>query len=331
MPLEPLPNTPRVSVITMCKDRAWCIDECVRSVIKQDYPNLEHIVQDGESQDNTLDVLAKYGDRARIYSEPDLGPMDAFHKALARATGDLFCLLLSDERFHDRHVVSRVVDAFRAFPDAGAIYGDFRTVDSRYREIRIEKKRQVSFEDIFCSEDFISPCAAFVRMDALKSDGVLDEHLRSYFDRIGDFGLWVYVGARHPLKHVPIVMADFMVHDGEISYGLNHCQAYIRECERAIDAFHSDGYSRIDLAALKKRALARLYLNYSSQLAGRYFRIPMRLAWKGIALRPRLILTRTFVATLVKAAGLYSLLPARGDGRRVRRKEAGRNRSVGTA
>ena len=105
--LIPLPDAPRVTVITMCKDRAWCIEECVRSVLAQDYPNIEYLVQDGASQDGTLDVLARYKGRLHLQSERDRGPMDAFHKGLARATGDLFCILLSDERFFDRSVVSR--------------------------------------------------------------------------------------------------------------------------------------------------------------------------------------------------------------------------------
>ena len=307
--LSPLAATPRVTVITFCKDRAWCIETCVRSVLEQDYSNIEHIVQDGASRDNTLDVLRKYADRIRLYSEPDRGPMDAFHKALTRATGDIFCMLLSDERFADQSVVSRIVRAFREHPDAGAIYGDFRIVDGQYREIRLEKKRQFTFEELFCHEDFICPCAAFVRSEALQDGGALRTDLRSFFDTIGDFGLWVYVGARHPLTYVPGVISEFMVHSGEISYGLAHCQAYIRECESAIDSYQSDAYAPADLAALKRRALARLYLNYSSSLAGKYFAQPVQLAWKGIRKRPSLILTRTFMAVLIKSIGLRALLP----------------------
>lgn len=308
--LMSLPAHPRVTVITMCKNRAWCIEECVRSVLEQDYPNIEHIVQDGASEDGTLEVLGAYLDHVLVFSEPDHGPMDAFHRALARATGDIFCLLLSDERFHDPAVISRVVTAFQANPAVGVIYGDFMTVDSHYREIRLEKKRQFSFEDIFCHEEFISPCAAFVRTATLKPHGQSAPGLRSFFDRIGDYGLWVYVGSRYPLKYIPIVMADFMVHSGEISYGLQHCLAYIRECESAIRAFHAESYSREQLARLKQRALARLYLNYSSHLAGSYFSVPASLAWKGITMQPRLLFTRTFLSVLLQGAGLSSLLRA---------------------
>lgn len=317
-PLSPLPETPRVTVITVCKDRAWCIGECVRSVLQQSYPNIEYLVQDGASTDGTFELLGKYGERLHLCSEPDRGPIDAFHKALARATGDIFCLLLSDERFADDHVVSRAVQAFRAHPEAGAIYGDFRIVDIHYREIRVKRKRPLTFEEIFCQDDFIAPCAAFVRTDALRTNGTLNADLRRFFDVIGDYGLWVYVGSRYPLAYVPGIVSDFMVHSGEISYGLEHCRAYIRECETAVDAFQSEAYSPRELAALKRRALARLYLNYGNALAGKYFAAPLQLAWKGILRRPRLVFSKTFLAILVKSAGLSSLLPVHADGKRMK-------------
>lgn len=305
-------------MITVCKDRAWCIGECVQSVLRQDYPNIEYLVQDGASRDGTLDVLKQYGDRIHVRSEPDRGPIDAFNKALAIASGDIFCMLLSDERFADDQVVSRAVQALRAHPEAGAIYGDFRVVDVHYREIRVERKRQFRFDEIFGQDEFIAPCAAFVRFDAVREHGVLRPDLRVFFDVIGDYGLWVYVGARHPLTYVPGVVADFMVHSGEVSYGLAHCRSYIRECETAIGAFQSEAYSAGALAALKRRALARLYINYGNALAGKYFVAPLLLAWKGIRRRPRLIFTRAFLAIVVKSAGLSSLIPVRADGKRMK-------------
>jgi hypothetical protein len=298
--LAPLPAVPRVTVITVCKDRAWCIAQCVDSVLAQDYPDVEYIVQDGASRDDTMTVLRHYGDRIRAFSEADRGPIDAFHKALEKATGDIFCMLLSDERFHDAHVITRAVEAFRQHPDAGGIYGDFRTVDVNYQPLSVERKRQFTFEEIFCYDGYITPCSAFARMAVLKTGGALNPDLRMYFDDIGDYGLWVYVGARHPLKYVPGVMADFMVHSGEISYGLRHCQAYIRECEGAINAFRGDAYTPSSLAALKNKALARLYLNYGNLLAAQHPREALQLGWNAVRRRPRLVLTRTLGALVLK-------------------------------
>ena len=59
----------------MCKGRAWCIEECVQSVLAQEYPNVEYLVQDGASRDGTLEVLMKYRDRVLAkdsYSEPQI-------------------------------------------------------------------------------------------------------------------------------------------------------------------------------------------------------------------------------------------------------------------
>jgi hypothetical protein len=205
------------------------------------------------------------------------------------------------------------VEALRQHPHAAAVYGDYRAVDVNYRTIRVEKKRQATFDEIFCFDAFISPCAAFVRMDALNDGSTRTAHLRSYF-KVGDYGLWVFIGARYPMQYVAGLMADFMVHGGEISYELKHCQAYIRDCEETITRFQSETHTSRRLDALKNRALARLYLNYGNALAPQHPSEALGLAWRAIRRRPRLILTRTFFGVLLKSfrlSGLAAVLPRR--------------------
>lgn len=306
--MRELPALPKVSVITMVKDRAWGIEHCVRSVREQDYPNIEHVVQDGASTDGTLQLLQQYGESIALRSEPDRGPMNAYHKALERSTGDVCCMLLSDERFYDASVVSRAVAHLRSNPEAAAIYGDFRRVDTNYQLIEVVKKRQLSFEELFCSEDFISPCAAFIRTEVLKDGALLKPDLRDFFDDIGDFGLWIYIGARYPIKYVPDVMADFMMHDDRISFDVAHCRRYIAEIEKAIDAFTSKRFDDAALHALKRRALAQQHLNYGNVLAERAVpSLAMGLTLRAVSARPALVLARTFWSTVAKLVGLGPL------------------------
>ena len=91
-------NTPRISIITPSFNQGAYIDEMIRSVIEQDYPNIELIVIDGGSTDNTTDVLRKYGTRiAHWESEKDRGQTHAINKGLAHATGDIWAYLNSDD------------------------------------------------------------------------------------------------------------------------------------------------------------------------------------------------------------------------------------------
>lgn len=91
---------PLVTVITAVFNGKPYIDLCIESVLKQDYPNVEHIVIDGGSTDGTIDVLNKYSEQLAFWrSEPDNGVYDAWNKALAVANGEWICFLGADDEF----------------------------------------------------------------------------------------------------------------------------------------------------------------------------------------------------------------------------------------
>ena len=89
---------PRISIITPSYNQGKYIEETILSVLEQNYPNIEHIVVDGMSTDNTLAILEKYRSRlAGIIREPDKGQSDAINKGMALATGDILTWLNSDD------------------------------------------------------------------------------------------------------------------------------------------------------------------------------------------------------------------------------------------
>ena len=119
----------RVSIVTVCYNRARTIRETIESVLEQDYPDIEYIIVDGASTDGTIDIINEYKDKTfRILSEPDHGMYEAINKGIRLATGDVIGLVHSDDILWDSHVVSNVV---RRFEETGAdiIYGDGVFVD----------------------------------------------------------------------------------------------------------------------------------------------------------------------------------------------------------
>ncbi|MDR2780747.1 MAG: glycosyltransferase, partial [Synergistaceae bacterium] len=89
---------PKITVITACLDASGTIEQTIRSVLDQGYPNLEYIIIDGGSTDGTLDIVGKYRERiSAVVSESDNGIYDAFNKGVKLATGDLIGILNADD------------------------------------------------------------------------------------------------------------------------------------------------------------------------------------------------------------------------------------------
>jgi glycosyltransferase len=119
----------KVSIITPVFNNRETVGDCLRSVLRQTYPNIEYLVIDGGSTDGTTEVIESY--RAKIaqwVSEPDTGIYSALNKGLNLATGEAVGILHSDDIYaHDR-VVEKVVEAFGK-SGADSVYGDLKYVD----------------------------------------------------------------------------------------------------------------------------------------------------------------------------------------------------------
>lgn len=129
----------KVSVITVCYNRKATIEQSIKSVLDQDYPNIEYIVVDGNSSDGTQDIIESYSDKiAKYISESDKGMYDAINKGLAIATGDIVGLMHSDDVFFDETVISKIVAVFNKNSNADAVYGDgiYVTNDAQQKIVR---------------------------------------------------------------------------------------------------------------------------------------------------------------------------------------------------
>lgn len=91
---------PKISIITACLNAARTIETTIKSVLDQNYQNLEYIVIDGASSDGTLEIIDKYEDKiAKLVSEPDKGLYYAFNKGISLATGELIGIINADDLY----------------------------------------------------------------------------------------------------------------------------------------------------------------------------------------------------------------------------------------
>ena len=101
----------KVSIITVCYNSASTLEETILSVQNQSYPNLEYIIVDGCSSDETVNILrSKNSVISKWISEPDNGIYDAMNKGITLSTGDLIGILNSDDIFHSSEVIKNIVN-----------------------------------------------------------------------------------------------------------------------------------------------------------------------------------------------------------------------------
>lgn len=103
----------KITVITVCFNSVKTIERTIKSVLAQNYSELEYIIIDGGSTDGTLDIIRKYKENLSVWiSEPDDGLYDAMNKGLAKATGEVFAFLNSDD-YYTENVLERVNEYFK--------------------------------------------------------------------------------------------------------------------------------------------------------------------------------------------------------------------------
>lgn len=218
---------PLVSIVTPSFNQVRFLEATIRSVLEQDYPNLEYIIIDGGSTDGSVDIIRKYSEglesRSNLLenrqpaaglhkvnywvSEKDKGQTDAINKGFARARGDILAWLNSDDTY-EPGAVSAAVKYLQEHPEVGLVYGDANFIDEAGRVIGKFAARQTDYTRLRRGYVHIPQQAAFFRADLWREVGPLDPSF--YFAM--DYDLWVRLAARAPIHYTPQLWANFRLH-----------------------------------------------------------------------------------------------------------------------
>ena len=125
----------KVSIITISFNAMVTIEKTLLSVANQSYEDIEHIIVDGNSKDNTIDICKSYSHISKILSEPDKGVYDAFNKGIKLATGDVIGFLNADDTFYNENSIQDIVDAF-SNNEIDIVYGNLDYVNEEGKVIR---------------------------------------------------------------------------------------------------------------------------------------------------------------------------------------------------
>ncbi len=191
-------DLPRVSIVTPSYNQGEYIEETIRSVLLQAYPNLEYIVIDGGSTDGTVDILKTYAPWLSYWvSEPDRGQSDALNKGFARATGELVGWQNSDDLYLPM-AFFRLVDEFLRFPNSDLVFGNVWMIDRDGRLIREQKYTRFSRRCLLFEGLNVSNQSALWRRSLHTRAGPLDVDLHyemdlDFFLRAAEVGRFRFV------------------------------------------------------------------------------------------------------------------------------------------
>lgn len=198
---------PLVSIVTPSYNQGEFIRATIDSVLNQDYPNIEYLVMDGGSTDNTVEILKSYGDRIQWVSEKDKGQADAVNKGIKRAKGQIIGWLNSDDTYLDG-AVTKMVDYLKKHPDTDMVYGEGYYTDKdgniteRYLTEKYNRKRLAEM-CIICQP------TAFFTKEIVEKVGMLDvEHQLSM-----DYELWLRMAKTGKIAYIPDYIATSRMYE----------------------------------------------------------------------------------------------------------------------
>lgn len=295
---------PKVTVVTPSYNQGQYIEETILSVLGQDYPNIEYMIIDGGSSDQSVEVIRKYEDRLAYWvSEPDRGQSHAINKGFQRATGDTVTWLNSDDMLTSG-AVSAVVKAFQEHPQADVVYTDFDELHQASGVTRRRRVRAADLASLLRDGNCIPQPTAFMRKRLLDCIGLVGED----FHIAMDWELWLRAASYGKLLYLPgrsfAVLRD---HEDTKTRALSYKKG--QDLLKVLDLFYSNPKLPPEALSVRRAAYARAhwFLADGDIRQGRAY--PDGLKWLARSLagspRPAMLRPLATLHLMFSAAGQY--------------------------
>lgn len=225
----------KISLITITYNSEKTLADTIQSVLNQTYTDIEYILVDGASKDNTVSIIKQYEPlfegRMKWISEPDKGLYDAMNKGIRMATGDIVGILNSDDFFTSSNILQKVVDAFQQDRSIDAVYGDVHFVHPsnlnkcvRYYSSKIFKRDFMKMGFMPAHPSFYIRKACFDKYGSYRTDYKIAADF--------EFLLRVIYKAKIKTKYLPIDMVTMRT-GGASTSGLESHKRIMKEHLRA--------------------------------------------------------------------------------------------------
>ena len=227
---------PRISIVTPSYNQAEFIEETIRSVLLQGYPDIEYIIIDGGSTDGSVEIIKKYEPWLTYWvSEPDRGQSHAINKGFSRVTGDIVAWLNSDDVYLP-HVFQRIAKYLETHSKVMAVFGDAWFVDEKGKRKALYKGVERPFVRrlMYWYGWEVPQPTVFLRKKVLEKVGFLDES----YEYALDYEWFLRVSRFFGLHHLGVTLALYRLHEKSKTGSWTETRPkFHRECERAIQQY----------------------------------------------------------------------------------------------
>jgi glycosyltransferase involved in cell wall biosynthesis len=198
----------RISIVTPSLNQGKFIEQAIMSVMNQDHDDIEHIVMDGGSTDETISTLKKYT-HLQWVSERDSGQSNAINKGFKKATGEILAWLNSDD-YYENNVFGSIVEYFQRHPECMILYGDITFVDRDGIPLSVFAGRTITYEMLIRRPDLLRQPSFFWRRSVWNELGGVDENLHL----VMDFDFFLRAAARFGFHHINRNLSHFRYYGG---------------------------------------------------------------------------------------------------------------------
>lgn len=209
-------SQPKISLVTVTYNSSSTITTCIASVNEQTYPIIEHIIIDGSSTDNTLEIIRNALNRnTNLISELDKGIYDALNKGIKLATGDIIGFLHSDDFFNSPNTLQHIAETF-ADEKASVVYGDLVFVDPHNTNKIVRFWKSQPFKSSLLQRGWMPPHPTlFMRREVYKKHGLFNINLKCAADY--DYILRVFRDQTLTIAYLPEIITKMRI--GGVSTG----------------------------------------------------------------------------------------------------------------
>jgi glycosyltransferase involved in cell wall biosynthesis len=251
----------RISVIIPCHNAAPYIGATIQSVLAQTLPATEILVVDDGSDDDSLAVLAGFGERLRVFSQPNGGPAAARNQAISHATGDFIAFLDSDDLWEPEKLARQMAE-FSAYPETGLVFSEailFREENGwRIDQQRIGHTGDPTLRQLLFG-DFIPNSTVIVRREVIESTGPLNES-RALVG-VEDYEYWMRIALHHRLRGIAEPLAWYRIRVGNLMGAGEDIEKGLRLAKMALEAIERREPQIWEREGVDRaRLLARLHL-----------------------------------------------------------------------